>query len=230
MFFILCACQLVEECRIKWKEHEKGCCVFFWRGLNACHHQIKWQYHGTCCALSCRLALSRQTANCARRTHFIYHDYIVPLDRHCHTLYHVFPPTGAKSPVYQTSTVGGITMMHYRKPAVCQCNTQLHALRQHENGACRFWMEYHCNNTHEWFAFHTDLACVFVSQVCTFTFVCSCFCLFLLFCINGLANTPGLNCTDGTDNAGQSHAASVARKVGGIGWAYSRMCLGVHKQ
>lgn len=40
---------------------------------------------------------------------------------------------------------------------------------------------------------------------------------FIFFCINGLANTPELNCTDGTDNAGQSHAASVARKVGGIG-------------
>lgn len=50
-------------------------------------------------------------------------------------------------------------------------------------------------------------------HICVFLFMPRSSC----FCINDLASKPDLNSTDEKDNAGQSYAASVARRVGGIG-------------
>lgn len=95
-------------------------------------------------------------------------------------------------------------------------------------------MKYHCNNTHELSAFHSDIACECLYVVinkglhihsCVFS-LCRC----LPFLLNGLANTPELNCTDGRDNAGQSHAVTVARKVGSNWLSVQQMCLGFHEQ
>lgn len=55
-----------------------------------------------------------------------------------------------------------------------------------------------------WSAFCRDHAIVFS---------CLCICL-LVFALMGWQVKPKLNCTDGRNNAGQSHAASVARRVG----------------
>lgn len=59
--------------------------------------------------------------------------------------------------------------------------------------------------------------CVFLYVVMnTGLHIHMCVFLFMLMSINVLANKPELNCTDGRDNAGLSHAATVARKAGGI--------------
>ena len=70
----------------------------------------------------------------------------------------------------------------------CHFTDALCAPCQHENGAHRFWIEYHCKSSHNWSTFYRDPACVCLyslTQVCTFTFVCSVYAYAVVFALMG---------------------------------------------